>query len=159
MLSIRLLDPSSRPALAPLLGELLRHYAMPAPEDAALRASLAGQPPGVEMLAAFAPEGPVGFASFAHLFPGDGNAPQFYMKELYVAAAWRGAGVGEALMRALSRIAEARGATRIDWSTARTNAGALAFYGRIGGRVVEEKVYFRLDAGGIAALSRDGGGR
>jgi ribosomal protein S18 acetylase RimI-like enzyme len=78
------------------------------------------------------------------------------MKELYVGAAARGAGVGEALMRALARIAVARGCTRVDWSTQRDNAGALAFYGRIGAKAVEDKVYLRLDAAGIAALAREG---
>jgi hypothetical protein len=33
------------------------------------------------------------------------------------------------------------------------NIGAVAFYGRIGARVVEEKVYFRLDEEGIARLA------
>jgi ribosomal protein S18 acetylase RimI-like enzyme len=151
--AIRLIEPHERPALAPLLVELLEHYAMISPGEDAIRQALADQPQGVEMLVAFAPGGPVGFASFAQLFPGLGSDPQIYMKELYVAAPWRSAGVGEALMRALSRVGAARGCTRIDWSTSRTNDRGIAFYLRIGAHVVEEKVYFRLDAEGIAALA------
>lgn len=153
--SIHLLAPGERPTLAPLLADLLAHYGMPVPDEAALRSLLEAQPEGVEMLVASGPEGPVGLASFAQLFPGLGNAPQIYMKELYVTGAWRSAGVGEALMRALARIAAERGCTRIDWTTANTNEKGQAFYRRIGGRVVEEKVYFRLDAQGIARLATD----
>jgi ribosomal protein S18 acetylase RimI-like enzyme len=106
------------------------------------------------MLVAFDPSGaPTGFASFAQIFPGLGTAPQVYMKELYVAKAGRGAGVGEALMRALARLARARGCTRIDWTTQQDNTGARAFYERIGARVVEEKVYFRLDGAKLTELA------
>ena len=156
MVAIRLIAAEERGALAPLVEELLRHYRMAAVEPAALERALAEQPASVEMLVAFGPDGPVGFASFAQLFPGLGAAPQIYMKELYVAVAARGAGLGELLMRELARIAAARGCTRIDWTTQRDNAGACSFYERIGARVVEEKVYFRLDGAAIAALSRDG---
>jgi ribosomal protein S18 acetylase RimI-like enzyme len=152
MFHTRLLEPDERPLLAPIVGQLLRHYGLPAPDDAALARLLADQPPGVEILAAFTPGGPVGLASFAQLWPGLGAAPQIYMKELYVAAAARSAGVGEVLLRALARLASARGCTRVDWSTSRDNTGALAFYRRMGARAVEEKVYLRLDAEGIARL-------
>jgi GNAT superfamily N-acetyltransferase len=113
-LEVRLIAPAEREALAPLLEELLGHYAMQVLTREAIREALLTQPAAVEMLVAFAPEGPVGFASFAQIFPGLGVAPQFYMKELYVAAAKRSAGVGEALMRALARLAQDRGCTRVD---------------------------------------------
>jgi GNAT superfamily N-acetyltransferase len=155
MIAIRLIAPGERAALAPLVAELLAHYGMTVPERAAIERALEDQPPGVEVLVASGADGPIGLASFAQLFPGLGIAPQIYMKELYVGAAARGLGVGEALLRALAKIAEARGCTRVDWSTQRGNAGALAFYGRIGAKPVEDKVYLRLDADGIAALARE----
>jgi ribosomal protein S18 acetylase RimI-like enzyme len=157
-LDARLVPQGERAALAPLVGELLRHYDLPAPDDAEIGRILTEQPTGVEMLVAFAGPGPVGLASFAQIFPGEGAAPQLYMKELYVAEACRGGGVGEALMRALARVAMARGCTRIDWTTARDNLGAQAFYRRIGARPVDEKVYFRLDAEGIGHLAREAPG-
>src|SRR6185437_7037126 len=150
-----LLWPDERPILAPLIGELLRHYGMPVPDESALVRALAEQPDSVEMIAAIAPEGPVGLASFAQLWPGLGAAPQIYMKELYVAASARSTGVGEGIVRALARVAAERGCTRVDWTTSRENIGAVAFYGRIGAQVVEEKVYFRLDQEGIARLAAD----
>jgi hypothetical protein len=46
VLPTRLLTPHERSLLAPLVGELLRHYGLPAPDDAALARLLAEQPPG-----------------------------------------------------------------------------------------------------------------
>ncbi len=151
-LTLRLLAGADRSAAAPLLVELLTHYGLESPPEEAMRASLSAQPPGVEMLVAFGAEGPVGLASFAQLFPGLGAAPQIYMKELYVSSAHRGEGIGEVLLHELARVAVARGCTRLDWSTEKNNRGARAFYDRIGARVVEEKVYYRLDAAGLSAL-------
>src|SRR5262249_44233799 len=112
-LETRLLAQGERGEIAPLMGELLRHYDLPVPDEPEIRRILLEQPSGVEMLVAFAggprERLPVGVASFAQIFPGLGAAPQIYMKELYVAAAFRGAGVGEALMRALAGVASARG--------------------------------------------------
>lgn len=158
---IRLVALAERPALAPLFRDLLLHYGEAPPDEAAMQSALAAQPAGVEILVAFAARGaePVGLASFAQLFPGPDGAPQIYMKELYVTAAARGGGVGELLMIALARLAAARGAVRVDWTTARTNLGARAFYDRIGAKVVEEKVYYRLEAAGIAALAARGAPR
>ncbi len=137
--------------LAPLVAELLGHYAMAPAGASRIEAALAAQPAGVEVLAAFVDGSPAGFASFAQIFPGLGIAPQIYMKELYVGAAHRSARLGERIMRALAVLARERGCTRVDWTTQRDNAGACAFYRRIGARAVEEKIYFRLDEAGLAA--------
>jgi len=153
MIEARLYAPDERPALAPLFAELFAHYGEEVPGEAALRRALAAEPPGVEMLVALAPSGPVGLASFSHIFPSLSATPQIYMKELYVAASARGAGVGEILLRALARLAVARGCTRLDWTTARGNLGAQAFYRRMGARVVEEKVFYRLEAGDLTRLA------
>jgi ribosomal protein S18 acetylase RimI-like enzyme len=154
MRTIRLIETGERRALASLLEELLGHYGMAPHDRASIESALDAQPAGVEVLVAFDDGAPVGFASFAQLFPGQGIAPQIYMKDLYVASAKRSTRVGEALMRELARLASARGCTRLDWTTERTNERAQAFYRAIGARVVEQKVFFRLDADGIAALSR-----
>jgi GNAT superfamily N-acetyltransferase len=154
MVTVRPLAHGERVLLAPLLEELLLHYEMPTADRARLEQILGEQPPSVEMLVAEGPEGPLGFASFAQIFPGLGTSPQLYMKELYVARAARSQGIGEALLRALAQVATARRCTRIDWTTVDTNHGAYAFYERIGARVLRDRVYFRLDEAAIAALTR-----
>ena len=61
----------------------------------------------------------------------------------------RGAGVGAALVRALVELARAAGATEIRVTTTNDNVTALAFYQRLGFRLVE------LRAGAVDAARRD----
>jgi GNAT superfamily N-acetyltransferase len=51
-----------------------------------------------------------------------------YLKELYVAAAYRRNGTGRMLMERLLQIARERGCTRVEWTADTSNAGAQSFY-------------------------------
>lgn len=54
-----------------------------------------------------------------------------YLEDLFVAPAARGKGVGRALIEAVFRAADARGATRVYWHTARSNTQARALYDKL----------------------------
>lgn len=60
--------------------------------------------------------------------------PAIYMKELFVAEAHRGRGVGERLMRALEAEAKASGCTTIKWTVGPWNAPGIRFYERLGAK-------------------------
>jgi GNAT superfamily N-acetyltransferase len=55
-----------------------------------------------------------------------------YLEDLYVDESTRGRGVGRALIEAVYRWAEARGATRVYWHTEQSNARARQLYDRVG---------------------------
>lgn len=57
-----------------------------------------------------------------------------YLEDLYVAPAARGRGAGRALIEAVYREADARGADRVYWLTHETNQAARALYDRIARR-------------------------
>lgn len=57
-----------------------------------------------------------------------------YLEDLYVAPDARGAGTGRALIEAVYREADRRGADRVYWLTHETNGTARALYDRIGRR-------------------------
>jgi len=97
-----------------------------------------------------------GVATIALLYPAPQERGQLFMKDLFVRDPWRSTGLGEQLMRFIARHAVARGCVRFDWTTERTNTGAVAFYERLGAKVVPEKVYFRLTGDELTALA---GGR
>ena len=67
-----------------------------------------------------------------------------FLKDLFVSEATRGNGAGRALLRALARLAVARGISRVDWTADRTNTRLLAFYDDAGAARQEERVFFRL---------------
>ncbi|MBS0240891.1 MAG: GNAT family N-acetyltransferase [Proteobacteria bacterium] len=54
-----------------------------------------------------------------------------YLEDLFVAPDARGSGAGRALIEALYREADARGATRTYWVTEETNTTARALYDRL----------------------------
>lgn len=54
-----------------------------------------------------------------------------YLEDLFVSPAARGKGAGRALIDAVYRAADARGATRVYWHTQATNTDARALYDKV----------------------------
>ena len=160
---IRLADPrGDRDALGVLLAEMLEHYnpdRAKTPEEAGARAAvILGRWPSCEILIARREGRPLGLATFSLLFPAEGVEPQIMMKDLFVTRRARSQGIGEALLKALVRLAVDRGCGRLDWTTDEGNDGAQAFYERLGAKRIQQKVYYRLDAGALRAYADDGEG-
>jgi GNAT superfamily N-acetyltransferase len=86
----------------------------------------------------------IGFAILNPFFPGPNLSHGMFLKELYVAAHARSAGVGERLIDAIREEAARRGCARVIWTTAGHNKGSQRFYDRLGMRQ-EEKVYYVMD--------------
>lgn len=57
--------------------------------------------------------------------------PRCYLEDLFTAPEARGTGVGRALIEAVYREADARGADQVYWLTAETNATARKLYDRV----------------------------
>lgn len=95
----------------------------------------------------------VGLATFAVLYPAPGPGGQLFMKDLFTLAEARGQGIGRALMGFLARLAVERRCVRFDWTAETDNPEALAFYDRLGGARVAEKVYYRFDGERLRGLA------
>jgi ribosomal protein S18 acetylase RimI-like enzyme len=67
-----------------------------------------------------------------------------YLKELYVAAAYRRSGAGRLLMGRLREIAVARGCSRIEWTTDTGNLAAQSFYESLGAEPLPTKLFYRV---------------
>jgi len=151
-------DPSKFDALVLAFLDMGRHYfGDRAADEVSLRQILAdgvlGPDSGVRVILAVDGERVAGFATISILYPGPGCRGQLFMKDLYVCSAWRGTGIGGQMMRFLAKYALNMGCVRFDWTSEDTNAGAMAFYERLGARKVKEKVYFRLTVPEIQALA------
>lgn len=151
------LRPDLHAALAGLMAEMQAHYAVPCPAFADIMARLAALPAGIEVLVAQRGPELVGFAFAGVIFPGPGLKSGFFLKELYVAEAARGAGTGRALMRALAELALARGHARLDWTADAANPQLLRFYESLGAAAQTEKVFFRLTGEALVEAARDPG--
>ncbi|QEL22832.1 GNAT family N-acetyltransferase [Bosea sp. F3-2] len=152
--AIRLLQPADHSALAALMVEMQGHYAVPCPPVEEIRAGLAALPAGVDILVAVKGEAVLGFASACNLYPGPGLKSGFFLKEIYVADAARGAGLGRALMKALAELAIERGHRRVDWTADAEDAPLLRFYEGLGAVAQTKKVFYRLTGEALIAVAK-----
>lgn len=151
--TIRLLRPEDHPALSALMVQMQDHYSVPCPPPAEILAGLAALPAGVDILIAIKGETVLGFASACSLYPGPGLKTGYFLKEIYVADAARGTGLGRALMAALAELALERGHRRIDWTADADDAALLRFYEGLGATAYPKKVFYRLTGDALADLA------
>ncbi len=141
--------PGDEDAIASLCAELDESYGdtpqgTPGERAEQVRAALFGGPPSARALLAWDGATLAGFASYSFLWPAAGLTNSLYLKELYVAQAYRRAGLGQMLMQALYRIAADRGCSRVEWTTDQDNPGAQAFYETLGVKPRASKIFYRV---------------
>lgn len=138
--------------------EQLTHLLQVTPEK--LRPHLFGERPVVEAMVAEVPEGAVAagdsrvvaFALFFTNFSTFLGQPGLYLEDLYVRPAHRGAGIGEALLRRLARLALERDCGRFEWSVLDWNTNAIRFYERMGATVMPDWRICRLAGDALQRL-------
>jgi GNAT superfamily N-acetyltransferase len=134
--------------------ERLSHEAV-ASEDG-LAAQLFGERPPAEVVMAEVDGAPAGFALYFINFSTFLGLPGLYLEDLFVRPAYRGLGLGRALMVHLARLAVERGYGRFEWSVLDWNAPALGFYRTLGAVGQDEWTVQRLSGEALQALARSG---
>lgn len=99
----------------------------------------------------------VAFALFFTNFSTFKCRPGLYLEDLYVQPACRGLGLGKALLRHLAALAVRRGCGRFEWSVLDWNAGAIAFYQRMGASVLPDWRICRVTGDALRALGAQAG--
>ncbi len=61
-------------------------------------------------------------------------SPGYFLEDIFVSPALRGAGLGRALFAELARRLQAEGGKQIDWRVLKWNAPSIAFYQRLGAK-------------------------
>jgi ribosomal protein S18 acetylase RimI-like enzyme len=146
-MQIRHAKPGDETQLAVLLEDNQRHYGNAVDDGAGTDlAAYLVTPSSDGALCLVADDGGklLGFAILNPYFPGPGFTRGLYLKELYITAAARSAGVGVKLIEGIRALAKERGDTRVLWTTTEDNVGAQRFYDRLGMRR-EKKVYYVMD--------------
>ena len=149
---IRVADavPGDEDAIVALYAELDEFYGVTAargtPGERAqrVREALFGSPPLGHALLAWDGTVRAGFAGYSFIWPSSALTTSLYLKELYVADAYRRSGAGRLLMERLREIAVARGCTRIEWTTDTGNLAAQSFYESLGARPLPTKLFYRV---------------
>jgi ribosomal protein S18 acetylase RimI-like enzyme len=151
-------EPADVEAIAALCAEMDEFYGdETAPLELRLsqiRAALFADPPAAWALLARGCSELAGFASYSFLWPAAGLTTSMYLKELYVAAAFRQSGIGSLLMRGLYRIAAERGCSRVEWTTDQDNTEAQEFYEALGAKPTTSKIFYRVAGDELSAQAR-----
>jgi GNAT superfamily N-acetyltransferase len=136
--------------LLPLMRGYSDFYEVDPPDQALLALSLAliedPRTEGIQLIARDADDGTaLGFATLYWMWSTSRAARIGVMNDLFVDAAARRRGVGEALIAACLELVRQRGAVSLQWQTALDNHTAQALYERVGG--IRESWYdFHIDA-------------
>ena len=128
--------------------EKLTHLLQVTPEK--LRPQLFGEKAVAEAMVAEADGEVIAFALFFTNFSTFLAQPGLYLEDLYVQPAHRGAGVGEALLTRLARLAVDRGYGRFEWSVLDWNENAIRFYERMGATVLPDWRICRITGDALA---------
>jgi GNAT superfamily N-acetyltransferase len=148
------MPPQIRPATAadvPLILEFIRDLAVyekllheVETTEERLHATLFGPRPAAECLLAFSAGAPAGFAIYFTNYSTFLAKPGLYLEDLFVRPAFRGQGIGKALLLHLAKLANARGCGRMEWSVLDWNQPAIEFYEAVGARRMKEWQICRL---------------
>ena len=156
--SIRQATPDDAPSLVELILQLaeyehLLHEAHP--DVASLQKHLASEMnPRCEALVAIDDETNqiVGMALYFFSYSTFLTQWGVFLEDLFVKPAYRGTGIGFALLKQLAGIALDRGCKRLDWNVLEWNELAISFYNRIGATMMTDWRTMRLTGDALTRL-------
>jgi GNAT superfamily N-acetyltransferase len=120
--------------------------------EADLARTLFGVAPAAEVRIARWNGEPAGFALFFPNYSTFLGKPGLYLEDLFVRPAFRGHGIGKALLRELAAIAVARGYGRVEWAVLDWNEPAIGFYRKLGAEPRSDWTVFRLTGDALKQL-------
>ena len=124
-------------------------------DEAALRDTLFGAQKAAEVIIAEYEAEPAGFALFFHNYSTFLGKRGLYLEDLYVVPAFRGRGIGKALLIRLAGIAVERDCGRFEWSVLDWNDPAIRFYKSLGGQLMAEWQIFRVTGEALTKLAQN----
>jgi GNAT superfamily N-acetyltransferase len=93
-----------------------------------------------------------GFALYFSNFSTWLSTSGIYLEDLFVRPAFRGRGLGKALLARLAQIAVERGCGRLEWAVLNWNEPAIGFYKSLGAAPMDEWTVFRMTGDALGRL-------
>ncbi len=154
---IRFATVADVPAILGLIRELAEYERLldqVVADEASLHSALFGERPHVEALVASVAGEAVGFALFFHNFSTFLGKPGVYLEDLFVRPAYRGQGLGKALLQRVAQIAVERDCGRMEWSVLNWNEPSIRFYESLGAKPMSDWTTYRLTGDALRGLGR-----
>jgi GNAT superfamily N-acetyltransferase len=137
--------------------EQLRHEVVAT--EASLRQSLFGTHPAAYAIIARCGAAPAGFALYLHNFSTFLGKHGLHLEDLFVRPAFRGRGIGKALLKHLARLALERDCGRFEWAVLDWNRPAREFYESLGAQANPTWINYRITGDALRRLAGDDHGR
>ena len=134
------------------LAEYERLLDMVVATEESLHRSLFGPRPFAEALIAEEAGVAIGFALFFHNFSTFLGKPGLYLEDVYVQPAYRGRGIGKALLTRVAQIAVERDCGRMEWSVLNWNEPSIRFYDSLGAKPLSDWTMYRLTGDALREL-------
>jgi diamine N-acetyltransferase len=99
---------------------------------------------------------PVGFAIWFFNFSTFRGRHGLYLEDIFVRPAFRGKGIGKALMRHLARHCVDKGLARFEWTVLDWNKPSIEFYRSIGAKVLEDWRVCRMSGEALGEFAAGG---
>ena len=96
----------------------------------------------------------VGFALYFHNFSTFLGKANLYLEDLYIREAFRGLGLGKAMLACLAKIAVERDCGRFDWCCLDWNEPSIRFYKSLGAIPLKEWIIFRLEGDALSEMAK-----
>jgi GNAT superfamily N-acetyltransferase len=96
---------------------------------------------------------PAGFALWFHNYSTFHGRHGLYLEDLFVEPAYRGRGIGKALLIRLAQRCRAEGLSRLEWAVLDWNAPSIEFYKSLGARPRDDWTVFRLTGDALKKLA------
>lgn len=126
--------------------------AVEATEEGLLRDGF-GAKPFYSCLIAERGDAPAGFALYFYNYSTWMGRPGLYLEDLYVEPAFRGLGIGKALLKKVAAIALENNCGRLQWEVLDWNTPAIDFYRAMGAEFLDEWRNVRLTGDAIRKLA------
>ena len=96
---------------------------------------------------------PAGFAVWFVNFSTFSGRPGLYLEDLFVRPAYRGKGIGKALLAQLARECLANGRSRLQWAVLDWNSPSIEFYQSLGAVLMDEWTLCQVTGPALSALA------
>ncbi len=100
---------------------------------------------------------PAGLALYFYTYSTWRGHPGIYLEDLFVRPAFRGKGIGKALLASVAAVAVAEGCPRFEWAVLNWNTPAIDFYQSVGAQPMSEWTTMRLSGDALASLAAHAG--
>jgi len=158
-LSIRAARPADSALIFALVRELADYEKLSAEVDASeaqIAAALFADAPRLYCDIAEWDGKPAGFSVWFLNFSTFRGRHGIYIEDIFVKAAYRGRGIGKALMVRLAQRCVDQGYARCEWAVLDWNAPSIAFYKTIGAQMLEAWRICRLSGEALEKFARQG---